>query len=315
MSCLLRLHITGVGDAFTERYHNASFCIEEPQSGLRLQVDCPPAFPRVLADYRRTRAQQGLATAGVDLGIDTIDHLLLTHLHGDHCGGTEAYLYMRRFLLGRKPTLLGAPAVLDALWPSRLAGGMERLLLSVPTWDAARLAQRGTFGPVGSQDVGRGSLAPAADGSAEPDEPVRKEEEALLADPGGPVARLGLLDYCDRTDLHRGFTTIGPLRIERRFTRHHIPTTAIRVSLAGRSRPLLGYSADTAFDPDLIDWLAEADCVIHETNYGTHTPLSSLLLLPSEIRSRMRLIHYPDALDPSACQITCLREGDVLELF
>ena len=309
MSPLLRLHITGVGDAFTERYHNASFCIEEPQSGLRLQIDCPPAFPRVLADYRRERANASLPgqpIVGADLGIDTIDHLLLTHLHGDHCGGTEAYLYMRRFLLGRKPTLLGAPQVLDALWPSRLAGGMERLLLGAPAWDAQALAQRGhraaSEGP------------PAADATA--DHALNAaDEQALLENPGGPVCSLGLLDYCDRTDLLRGVTQLGPLRIERRFTRHHIPTTALRVSLAGRARPLLGYSADTAFDPDLIDWLAEADLIVHETNYGTHTPLSSLLLLPAELRDRMRLIHYPDGLQPASCPITCLREGEVVELF
>lgn len=312
MSALLRLHITGVGDAFTESYHNASFCIEEPQSGLCLQIDCPPAFPRVLADYRRSRAQHGPKAVGTTLGIDTIDHLLLTHLHGDHCGGTEAYLYMRRFLLGRKPTLLGAPQVLDALWPTRLAGGMERLLLSVPTWDAAALAQRE------EQRAAAEHAARTADGArdaAEDDAGDAAAEQALLADPGGPVHSLGLLDYCERKDLLRGVTTLGPLRIERRFTRHHIPTTAIRVSLAGRSRPLFGYSADTAFDPDLISWLAEADWVIHETNYGTHTPLASLLLLPASLRARMRLIHYPDALEPASSPITCLREGDVVELF
>jgi ribonuclease BN (tRNA processing enzyme) len=86
------------------------------------------------------------------------------------------------------------------------------------------------------------------------------------------------------------------------------------VSLAGRKRPLFGYSADTAFDPDLIDWLAEADWVIHETNYGTHTPLSSLLLLPAELKARMRLIHYPDALSPADCPIACLHERQLVEL-
>ena len=30
---MLKLHVLGVGDAFTERYHNACLCIEEPSSG------------------------------------------------------------------------------------------------------------------------------------------------------------------------------------------------------------------------------------------------------------------------------------------
>lgn len=282
---MLRVYVTGVGDAFTEVHHNASLCLEESRSGLRLQIDCPPAYPRVLADFRRA--------SGVELRVDGIDHLLLTHLHGDHCGGTEAYLYLRRFLVGRKPTLLGAPEVLDALWPTRLAGGMERLLRSVPLWTPESLASRESH-PVWAR-------------SAEAD-------AAILADPGGPVTALGLLDYTDRQDLERGATRVGPLRIERRFTRHHIPTTALRISVEGSARPLLGYSADTAFDPELIDWLAEAELVIHETNYGVHTPLQSLLMLPEPLRARMRLIHYPDQLDPATCPIRCLREGEVLEL-
>lgn len=253
---MLRLHITGVGDAFTERYHNASFCVEETGSGVRLQIDCPPAFPRALADYRQKSAH------GAELRIDTIDHLLLTHLHGDHCGGTEAYLYMHRFLLGRKPTLVGAPEVLDALWPTRLRGGMSTLLKS----------------------------------------------------PTGPSVELDLLDYCQRQDLAAGVTHVGPLQIERRFTIHHIPTTALRISLPGRARPLVSYSADTAFDPELIAWLGEADLIIHETNFGVHTPLASLMTLPDPLRARMRLIHYPDQLHPADSPIPCLYEGQTIDL-
>ena len=285
---MLKLHVLGVGDAFTGRYHNACLCIEEPSSGLRLQVDCPPAFPRVLADHR--------ARSGSDLSAWNIDHLLLTHLHGDHCGGTEAFLYLRRFVLQKKPTLYGAAEVLSELWPTRLRGGMERLLLGAPEFTAAELAARlGT--------------APTALDSPE-------RERQMLQAPG-PLKELGLLDYTDRVDLQPGVTRIGPLLIERRFTRHHIPTTAIRVSLdqgTARPRPLLGYSADTAFDPDLIAWLAEADLIIHETNFGVHTPLASLLQLPAALRSRMRLIHYPDLLDPDTSPIECLREGQILSL-
>lgn len=291
---MLKLHVLGVGDAFTERYHNACLCIEEPSSGLRLQVDCPPAFPRVLADHRQR--------SGSDLSAANIDHLLLTHLHGDHCGGTEAFLYLRRFVLGKKPTLYGAAEVLSELWPTRLRGGMERLLLSVPAPDPATVAAR--------------FATPTADRGALPfiDSPERERE--LITAPG-PLKQLELLDYTDRVDLQTGGTRIGPLLIERRFTRHHIPTTAIRVSVdtgGARPRPLFGYSADTAFDPDLIAWLAEAELIIHETNFGVHTPLSSLLLLPAELRARMRLIHYPDLLDPDTSPITCLREGQVLTL-
>jgi ribonuclease BN (tRNA processing enzyme) len=99
---------------------------------------------------------------------------------------------------------------------------------------------------------------------------------------------------------------IGPFQIECRRTHHHVPTTALRVSAAGRA---VGFSADTTFDPDLIAWLAAADLVVHEAGFGIHTPLERLAALPEETRSRMRLAHFPDALDLSASAIEPLEEG------
>ncbi|MCZ7678706.1 MAG: hypothetical protein M5U28_08020 [Sandaracinaceae bacterium] len=71
----------------------------------------------------------------------------------------------------------------------------------------------------------------------------------------------------------------------------------------------LGYSADTAFDPSLVEWLSEADLFVHETNYGIHTPYASLAALPPELRARMRLIHYPDDFDLAASAIEPLEAG------
>ena len=101
-------------------------------------------------------------------------------------------------------------------------------------------------------------------------------------------------------------TTIGPFEIECRRTIHHVPTTALRIRAGGRC---LGYSADTAFDPGLIEWLAEADMIVHETNLGTHTPYEDLAALPAPLRARMKLIHYTDMFDRDASDIECLRQG------
>jgi ribonuclease BN (tRNA processing enzyme) len=98
----------------------------------------------------------------------------------------------------------------------------------------------------------------------------------------------------------------GPFSIECRFTYHHLPTTALRIRAGGRC---LGYSADTSFDEGLIAWLAEADLVVHETNYGVHTPYAKLAALPAELRARMRLIHYPDDFDTAASVIEPLAQG------
>jgi hypothetical protein len=178
--------------------------------------------------------------------------------------------------------------VLDALWPTRLRGGMERLMLQAPA----------------ATDLGSSPAGYI-------DSPAR---ERLMIEAPGPLKQLALGDYTERVDLQPSATRIGPLLVERRFTRHHIPTTAVRIWLEGGRRPLLGYSADTAFDPDLIAWLAEAELIVHETNYGVHTPLASLLTLPPELRARMRLIHYPDQLEVETAPITCLREGQILTL-
>jgi len=81
----------------------------------------------------------------------------------------------------------------------------------------------------------------------------------------------------------------------------------------GRS---LGYSADTAFDPSLIQFLSQADLIIHETNYGpAHTDYSQLAQLPAEIRAKMRLIHYSDYFDVESSVIGCLEEGQLLSIL
>jgi ribonuclease BN (tRNA processing enzyme) len=131
--------------------------------------------------------------------------------------------------------------------------------------------------------------------------------EWSLSAPGQPPARRGPADFYDLTPLHEaGETPCGPFAIRCRPTIHSVPTTALLVRAGGRC---LGYSADTAFDPGLIDWLSEADLIIHETGTGgLHTPYADLAALPSELRARMRLIHYPDDFDLSASTIEPLRQ-------
>ena len=131
----------------------------------------------------------------------------------------------------------------------------------------------------------------------------------LLARPEGPNVEMSLADYFDvRTFTELAGATLGPFSLECRRTIHHIPTVAFRIRAGGRT---LGISGDTAFDPDLVAWLAEADLVIHETNYGVHTPYEKLAALPAELRRKMRLIHYPDDFDRAKSVIEPLEEGRV----
>jgi ribonuclease BN (tRNA processing enzyme) len=245
----LSVRVVGVGDAFTSKHYNACLLVES--AATRVLIDAPPALARALADL----GERG----GAPVKLDDIDHVVITHLHGDHIGGLEQLLFWRRFVTERRAALYAIEAVLEGLWPTRLAGGMDTLL-----------------------------------------------------DPSGERRTLTLDDYADVRPLREGVATpIGDVSIEWRPTIHHIPTSALRVRSGAR---MLGYSADTAFDPGLIAWLAEADLFLHETNFGVHTPIASLAGLPAEIRARMRLIHYPDTLDPRASPIPCALEGDRYDL-
>lgn len=122
------------------------------------------------------------------------------------------------------------------------------------------------------------------------------------------------MEFDDYFDAHllgwEGVNRVGPCEVELRRTKHHVPTCALRVRCGNRT---LGYSCDTAFDPELIDWLSGADLIIHETNLGpAHTLASDLANLPEPLRQKMRLVHYPDFLDLNAVPIAALREGEVL---
>jgi ribonuclease BN (tRNA processing enzyme) len=246
----LSVRVVGVGDAFTARYHNA--CLLFRAGATQLLVDAPPALARALRDLSLARPGEPA------VGLDDVDHVLITHLHGDHVGGLEQLLFWRRFVTKRRAVLHAAPEVLSGLWDTRLRGGME----------------------------------------------------VLMETPGGPTRSLRLDDYADVAPLAPGENRIGDLVLEHRPTIHHIPTTALRIRAGSR---MLGYSADTAFDPGLVAWLAESDLFFHETNLGVHTPLASLVALPADVRARMRLIHYPDFHDVDTSPIPCAREGQRYE--
>ena len=131
----------------------------------------------------------------------------------------------------------------------------------------------------------------------------------LLPAVGAAHVHMGLTDYFDIHVIDESTPTrCGPFTLECRKTIHHVPTTALRIRAAGRT---LGHSADTAFDPTLIDWLSEADLVVHETNYGIHTPYADLAALPAALRQKMRLVHYPDDFDLGASTIEPLVEGRI----
>jgi ribonuclease BN (tRNA processing enzyme) len=236
----------GVGDTFSERHAGSSLllCCD----GFRLAIDCPDRYRAVL--------RHAADRAGRALSLSDIDHLLITHVHGDHMNGLEGVAFFKHFVDRRRLKLVAAPEVRAQIWP-RLEASMGQL------WD------------------------------------------------GQQLRRLGPEDYFEDIALSwNAPARIGPFEIRARQTLHHVPTSALLIEAAGRK---LGYSADTAFDPLLLEFLAPADLIIHETNFGpAHTPYEALAALPPPLRAKLRLIHYWDGFDTDASVIPVVREGDVL---
>jgi ribonuclease BN (tRNA processing enzyme) len=239
----------GVGDTFSEKHHSTALLLA--CDGFHLAIDCPDMYRSVLRDAGEK--------SGRTLDLAKIDHVLITHVHGDHMNGLEGVAFYRHFALGKKTRLLTLPEVRETIWDKRLEASMGTL------WDGARF-----------RNMSFDSYF----------EHIALREDADLA--------------------------IGPFRIRARKTIHHVPTSALFIEAEGRT---LGYSSDTAFDPELIRFLEPADLIIHETNLGpAHTRYSALAALPAELRSKMRLIHYSDGFETVASEIAIVREGEILEV-
>ncbi len=130
-------------------------------------------------------------------------------------------------------------------------------------------------------------------------------------EPDGPVTTTRVDDFFEIISLSETkATTSGRFSIECRRTIHPIPTTAFRIRAGGRT---LGFSADTAYDAGLIEWLSSADLIVHEVTAHAHsmvhTPYEKLAALPTAIRDKMRLIHYSDDFDFASSVIEPLHQG------
>lgn len=115
-----RIVITGSGDAFSARHYGSSSVAIGP--GGPLLIDCPDPIHRALREASRI--------SGIPLEASAILDVIITHLHGDHVNGLEAFGFTH-WLLRRsdpsrpRPRVHAIAPVMDRLW-SRLAPAMDQ---------------------------------------------------------------------------------------------------------------------------------------------------------------------------------------------
>lgn len=98
----------GTGNSFSTKRYCTSIVLRA--GGATVLIDCPEPLFRMCSEASRR--------SGRPIDIESIDHVILTHLHGDHCNGLEGFGFWRKFNAERKsrPTIHTSHAVADLLW-------------------------------------------------------------------------------------------------------------------------------------------------------------------------------------------------------
>ncbi|CAM3785294.1 MBL fold metallo-hydrolase [Marinicrinis lubricantis] len=105
----LQITMLGTGSAFSKRYLNNNAMIE--WKGTKWLIDCGNTAP--------------LALHALNEPLESIEGVLVTHLHADHVGGLEEIAFRMNIFIGRKPKLIIAEDLVETLWENGLKAGME----------------------------------------------------------------------------------------------------------------------------------------------------------------------------------------------
>lgn len=237
--------ILGIGDFFSKLYYHTHFVIFADK--FPVLVDCPDPLPKTLYEASQK--------SGINISLDDIDHIILTHLHGDHSNGLESLGFYNHFMRKAKPVIHTIPEVRKVMWKNKL----------------------------------KASMSPKTNKIFE------------------KIGEFKMEDFFRLKILQPGKShTIKGMKICIRHTKHFIPCFGFKVNYKGRS---LGYSSDTAFDPDHIEFLSECDLILHETNHEGHTKYKMLQSLPGKIRKKIRLIHIYDEFDAKNSEMPVVKQG------
>ncbi|WP_028549371.1 MBL fold metallo-hydrolase [Paenibacillus sp. UNC451MF] len=105
----LQIQMIGTGSAFSKKYYNNNALVT--YNGFVLLIDCGATAPRALHE--------------LNIQIDSIDGLLITHIHADHVGGLEEFAFRFKYGYKKKMKLFVPSRVLESLWNHSLRGGLE----------------------------------------------------------------------------------------------------------------------------------------------------------------------------------------------
>jgi ribonuclease BN (tRNA processing enzyme) len=267
---VFQVQILGVGDYFTEIHNFSSFVIHA--DGEFTLVDCPDGLRKIL--------RQANAVSDIGVRLEKIEHIILTHLHGDHANGLEGVAFFKRFCQrGGKPRLYSIRDVFKDLWPQKLKAAMKQLYL----------------GP----SEGIRSLS------------ARQFQKAC--------ERMAFEDYFIPTTLRFGeINQVNNLQVEIYLVKHHVPTFGLKAAYGGKSLGYSGDTffdpglIEFLEDCDMI--IHECDIQQNPSHQGIHTDYNELVKLPESIKKKLFLIHYPDTARQIDLDLKLLQQGYVYDI-
>lgn len=116
----MKITVVGCGNAFSDINYNQSFLVEIEDK--KVLIDCG------------TRVPQALRKLNID--INSITHVYISHQHSDHCGGLEELAFLRYDWLNKPvngkdkkyaPYLICNEVLLKDLWEHTLKGGLDSM--------------------------------------------------------------------------------------------------------------------------------------------------------------------------------------------